>query len=80
MADAKIAGLGGDLETGPYAPIERLVPRFTDDLIANVRGFDAAFDPLAAILPPGAMVELVITIGTYLTACRILETFDIDLR
>lgn len=80
VPEEKIAGLAGDFEAGPYDATELMALRFTDDLIANVRASDATFDPLAAVLPPGAMVELVITIGTYLTACRILETFDIDLQ
>jgi len=80
VPDDKIAALGGDIEAGPYTETERQVLRFTDDLIDNVRASDTTFNPVAASLTQGAVVELVITIGTYLTACRILETFDIDLQ
>ena len=80
VPDDKIAALAGDIETGPYTDTERAVLRFTDDLIANVRASDATFNPVASLLTKGAVVELVITIGTYLTACRVLETFDIDLQ
>lgn len=68
----------GHAFTGTYEPTERMVLRCTYDLIANVRASDGTFDPPAAILSPGAMVELAITIGTDLTARRILEIFDID--
>jgi len=78
VPDEKISALEGDIAAGPFSDLERVVLRFTDDLISNVRASDATFDPVAAALPPGGVVALVITIGTYLTACRILETFDID--
>jgi AhpD family alkylhydroperoxidase len=80
VPDAKIAALAGDLAAAPFTDLELTVLRLTDDLIANVRAADATFNPAAAALTPGALVELVITIGTYLTACRILETFDIDMQ
>jgi alkylhydroperoxidase family enzyme len=80
VPDDKIAGLAGDIAAGPYTEVERRVLRFTDDLIENVRASDATFDPVADCLTKAELVELVITIGTYLTACRILETFDIDMQ
>ncbi len=80
VPDDKIAGLAGDIEAGPYSERERVVLRFTDDLIVNVRASDATFQPAAAMFSPGEMVELVLSIGMYLTACRVLETFDIDLQ
>jgi alkylhydroperoxidase family enzyme len=79
MAQAKIDALKLGTEDPAFTDTERAVLRLTDDLVANVRAADATFDPVAAALPPGAVVELVIAIGMYLSACRILETFDIDM-
>jgi AhpD family alkylhydroperoxidase len=50
----------------------------TDDIVHNVRASDATFSKLSAVLSARALVELVVTIGFYMAACRVLETFDID--
>jgi len=79
VAEAKIEALKVDIEAPVFTETERAVLRFTDDMVANVRASEETFDPLAKALPPGSVVELVIAIGMYLSACRILETFDIDM-
>ncbi len=68
----------GDMEGGGFTELQRNVVAFTDDLVKNVRASDSTFKPLAAVLGERAMVELVITIGYYMSVCRFLETFDVD--
>ncbi|MET0145355.1 MAG: carboxymuconolactone decarboxylase family protein [Ilumatobacteraceae bacterium] len=80
MSDELIAAV----HAGPDDPVfderQRLVMRFTDDLVANVRAGDDTFDPLAAQLSLQELQELTITIGFYMAVSRYLETFDIDIE
>ena len=45
-----------------------------------MRAGDETFRPLAEVLGPRPLVELVVAIGFYMAACRFLATFDIDLH
>ena len=88
-AHAALAGLTEEqivaVERGEYAsemlaPLQRQVLLFTDDIVANVRASDETFVPLAEALGARPLVELVVAIGFYMAACRVLATFDIDLH
>ncbi len=72
------------IEAGPEAPAfndtQRLVMRFTDEVVKDVRATDATFDALAKHLPAKQIQELLITIGYYMMVCRFLETFDVDIE
>jgi alkylhydroperoxidase family enzyme len=72
------------MHTGPDDPapseMQRLVMRYTDDVVKNVRAGDATFKPLAERLSLQEMQELTITIGFYMMVSRFLETFDIDIE
>jgi 4-carboxymuconolactone decarboxylase len=72
------------IRRGPDEPaldeLPRLVMRFTDDVVRNVRASDDTFQPLAARLSLQELQELTVTIGYYMTACRFLETFDVDIE
>jgi alkylhydroperoxidase family enzyme len=72
------------MHTGPDDPalsdMQRLVMRYTDDVVKNVRAGDATFKPLAERLSLLEMQELTITIGFYMMVSRYLETFDIDIE
>ena len=69
---------------GPDDPVldevQRLVLRFTDDVVVNVRASDATFEPLRECLTPRSLQELTVTIGYYMLVCRYLETFGIDIE
>lgn len=79
MSDAQIAAIEAGTNDSPaFSPLQQAVLRFTDDVVKNVRAGDATFDPLAAELSHRAMVELVVSIGFYMAACRLLETLDVD--
>jgi 4-carboxymuconolactone decarboxylase len=72
------------LRVGPDDPVfddrQRLVVRFTDDVVANVRAGDDTFDALVEILSLREVQELTVTIGYYMLVSRFLETFDIEIE
>ena len=72
------------IRNGPADPAlderKRLVVRFTDDVVANVRPSDDTFEPLRAMLSARELNELVMTIGCYMAVCRYLETFGVDIE
>ena len=80
MSDAKIAAIHEGPDAAAFSDVEKLVMRFTDDVVANVRASDATFQPLAARLSHREMQELTITIGYYMMVSRFLETFDVDIE
>jgi alkylhydroperoxidase family enzyme len=80
MSDDLLAGI----RSGPGAPVfsdlQRLVMRYTDDVVTHVRASDTTFDPLHAVLSEQELQELTITIGFYMLVSRYLETFDIEIE
>lgn len=58
--------------------IQRLVLRFTDELVFNARASDATFEPLHNLLGLKQLQELVISVGYAMMMCRFIETFDIE--
>jgi 4-carboxymuconolactone decarboxylase len=80
MAESVIAAIGVGPEAPAFDELQRLVVRFTDDVVANVRASDTTFQPLAARLRLLELQELTATIGYYMLACRFLENFDIELE
>jgi 4-carboxymuconolactone decarboxylase len=77
-------GLLAAIRSGPGDPVfsdlQRLVMRFTDEVVADVRASDATFEALRVELSLQQLQELTVTIGYYIMASRFLETFDIDLE
>jgi 4-carboxymuconolactone decarboxylase len=63
-----------------FSDLQRLVMRFTDEVVADVRASDATFEALRVELSLQQLQELTVTIGYYMMASRFLETFDIDLE
>jgi len=80
MSDALIAGIHQGPEAAVFSDTERLVMRFTDDVVMNVRAGDATFLPTRAALGDKALQELTIVIGFYMLVSRFLETFDVDIE
>jgi alkylhydroperoxidase family enzyme len=80
MSEATIAAIHEGPDAAAFTDLERLVMRFTDDVVANVRAGDAAFEPLRARLSIQELQELTVTIGYYMMVCRFLETFGVDLE
>jgi alkylhydroperoxidase family enzyme len=80
MSDALIAAIHKGPEDPAFNEMQRLVMRFTDDVVTNVRASDATWKPLVERLSIQEMQELVVTIGYYMTASRYLENFDVDIE
>jgi alkylhydroperoxidase family enzyme len=80
MSDALIAAIHKGPEDPAFDELQRLVMRFTDDVVKNVRASDATWKPLVERLSLQEMQELVVTIGYYMTASRYLENFDVDIE
>ena len=80
MTDGLIAAIKAGPDDPGFDDLQQLVMRYTDDVVRNVRASDETFEPLRAALSPQELQELTVTIGYYMTACRFLETFEIDLE
>jgi len=79
-SDEQVAALErGDTAAPCFDETERLVLRFTDEVVRDVGASEATFRALAAKLPPRELVELVLAIGFYMTVARVMETFAIDM-
>jgi alkylhydroperoxidase family enzyme len=80
MSDDLIKALHEGPDAAAFDDLQRLVMRYTDDVVLNVRASDATFDPLAKHLSHKEMQELTLTIGYYMMVSRFLETFDVDIE
>ena len=79
VADDKIAALrDATIEAPAFSDNEKAVLRFTDEVVRNIKATDRTFKPVQALLSPGALVELTLTIGYYMMVCRFLETLGVD--
>ena len=70
----------GDIDAACFDDVERLVLRFTTEVVRDVRASQATFDALVARLSPQEVVELVIAVGYYMLIARLLETTAVDLE
>lgn len=80
MSDELIGAVRAGPDEPAFDDLQRLVVRFTDDVVANVRANDATFTPLLERLSVREAQELVMTIGFYMAVSRFLETFGVDIE
>lgn len=80
MSEDLIKGIHEGPDAKVFDDMQRMVMRFTDDVVKNTRASDATFNPLAEKLSHKEMQELVITIGFYTLVSNFLETFDVDIE
>jgi 4-carboxymuconolactone decarboxylase len=79
VPEDKIAALrDATIEAPAFGDSDKAVLRYTDDVVRNVRASDRTLKPVAALLSPGALVELTLTIGYYMMVCRFLESMGVD--
>jgi 4-carboxymuconolactone decarboxylase len=79
VAEEKIAALrDATIEAPAFSDHEKAVLRFTDDVVRNVKASDRNLKAVGAFLSPGALVELLLTIGYYMMVCRFLETTGVE--
>jgi alkylhydroperoxidase family enzyme len=70
----------GSLDAACFDDLERLVLRFTTELLQDVRVSDMTFAEASSRLSPQEVVELVLAVGYYMMIARLLETTDVDLE
>ncbi len=80
MSEALITAIHVGAEAAAFDDLQRLVMRYTDDVVKNVRASDQTFVPLSERLSLQEMQELTVTIGYYMMVSRFLETFDVDIE
>ncbi len=80
MSEAMIKAIHAGPDHAAFNDMQRMVMRYTDDIVHNVRAGDATFKPLAEKLSLQEMQELTVTIGYYMMVSRFLETFDVDIE
>ena len=70
----------GEAEAACFDEVERLVLRFTTEVLRDVRASDSTFAAMTDRFSPQEIVELLLTIGFYMSIARVMETTDIDLE
>ena len=61
-----------------YSHVQKLVLAFTDEVIAGARISNPVFERIRSVLTPREIVELLLVIGWYWTACRLTTTLEIE--
>lgn len=80
LSEEKIEALAQGPDAAVYAPLEKLVLRFTDDVVRNVKADEVLFKELLTQLGNRQIMELVLTIGFYMMVCRVLENFEVEIE
>ena len=80
MGDELIRAIQAGPDAAEFDDLQRLVMRFTDDVVENVRAGDDTFGPLLQPLSPREMQDRVMTIGYYKAVSRLLETCEVDVE
>jgi alkylhydroperoxidase family enzyme len=79
MSEALIQAIHEGPDANAFDERQKLVMRFTDDVVLNVRAGDATFLPARDAFGDKALQELTVVIGFYMLVSRFLETFDVDI-
>jgi alkylhydroperoxidase family enzyme len=81
VGDEQIDALAARRTEAPcFDADERLVLRFTAEVVRNVRASDTLFAQMAQRFSSREIVELILAIGFYMTMARLMETTGIDLE
>ena len=80
MTDAQIDALDdGKADAGCFDDKEKVLLRFTGEVVKQVKASQATFDQMQQHFSPREIVEALLTIGFYMTVARLLETTDVDI-
>lgn len=80
LSDEKIEAIAQGAEAPVFDELERLILRFTDTVVREVKAPQALFDEVLGRLDHRRMAELVFTIGFYMMVSRFLENFEVDIE
>lgn len=79
--EAQVKALeAGDAAASCFDEGEKLVLRFTDELVRDVRVSDASFALARDRFSEREIIELVLAVGYYMMIARLLETTAVDLE
>ncbi|OFV89250.1 MAG: hypothetical protein A3J75_08615 [Acidobacteria bacterium RBG_16_68_9] len=70
----------GDAGAPSFNTRERLVLRFTTEVVRDVRASDAVMVEMPTCFTPQEIVELILAIGFYMLMARLMETTGVDLE
>ena len=78
--DDQVAALErDDPEADCFSAAERVVLRFTAEVVRAAQASDATLDELGRILSPRAIVELLMVIGQYMMVARVMATTRMEI-
>lgn len=80
MSEEKIQALKVGANDSALTDIEKLVVRFTDEVVKDVKASDKTFNEVAEKFSRNELVELVMAIGFYMMTSRFLENFGVDIE
>jgi alkylhydroperoxidase family enzyme len=81
ITDAQTVALdAGHIDAACFDARERLVLRFTDEVVRDVRASDDTFAQMRTQFSPREIVELILAVGYYMMIARLLETTGVDLE
>jgi alkylhydroperoxidase family enzyme len=79
-SDDQVAALERDEpEAGCFSEDERLVLRFTTEVVIDAQASDPTLDQLSGILSPREIVELLMVIGQYMMVARVMATTRMEI-
>jgi 4-carboxymuconolactone decarboxylase len=79
VSDEQIAALlEGDTASEHFSAKEQLVLAFADEVLETPRLSDALFERMRRLFSPREIVELVLVVGWYWTAGRLMTSLDIE--
>jgi alkylhydroperoxidase family enzyme len=78
--DEQVAALERDEpDASCFSEDQRLVLRFTTEVVRDARASDATFEALGRVLPAREIVELLMVIGQYMMVARVMATTDMEI-
>lgn len=77
--EEKLAALAVGSEAPVFSPLEKLVLRFTEEIVADRKASTETFQALQAHFANDAIVELVILVSFYCTVSSFLMTMEVDI-
>jgi 4-carboxymuconolactone decarboxylase len=80
MSEPLIAAIASGPDDPALDELQRLVVRFTDELVRDIRVSDRTFAAARARLSVQELQELTVLVGYYMTVSRFLETFGVELE
>jgi alkylhydroperoxidase family enzyme len=80
MPEEKIEALSVGSSSPAFTDVERLVLKFTEEIVLNRKAGEETFRAVEARLSHEEMVELTIAIGCYVMVSSLLMTFEVDIE